>query len=248
MADRKSGETASAGARSATRPRRARDSLSRDIIVAAAEHVAERDGMGGLTFQAIGEELGAHPTSIYRHFRDKDELLLELIDTLRQRSFAGKLTATDDWVDDLRRLAYAIHDHYMRYPQFAVQMAVRTTRRQSEFANVEFVLGALARAGFPPEEAALYSRAMGNLVRSTSSLEASLHALPPDMLTADELSWQVEYRQLDPERYPNITAAGAALRSVADPHAFETVFELFLESLERRARERHETPAPGTDG
>ena len=64
-------------------PRRARDSLSREIIVAAADAVVERDGLDRLTFQSIGEELDAHPTSIYRHFRDKDELLLALIDTLR---------------------------------------------------------------------------------------------------------------------------------------------------------------------
>jgi Bacterial regulatory proteins, tetR family len=28
------------------------------------------------SFQALGAELGAHPTAVYRHFRDKDELTL----------------------------------------------------------------------------------------------------------------------------------------------------------------------------
>src|SRR5690606_30313822 len=127
----------------AKRERRARDSLSRDIIVAAAERVVLRDGLEGLTFQAIGEELDAHPTSVYRHFRDKDDLLLELVDNLRARSYGGTLQPTDDWVDDLRRLGRTIHDHYMRYPQFALQMVTRTTRRPTEFSTVEFSLDAL---------------------------------------------------------------------------------------------------------
>ncbi len=59
---------------SAGRARRGRDSLSRDVILEAARAIAVRDGLDGLTFQAIGRELEAHPTSVYRHYRDKDEL------------------------------------------------------------------------------------------------------------------------------------------------------------------------------
>lgn len=64
------------------RGRRARDSLSRELIVAAAETVANRDGLDRMTFQSIGQELEAHPTSVYRHFRDKDELVMSVIDTI----------------------------------------------------------------------------------------------------------------------------------------------------------------------
>ena len=33
-----------------------------------------------LSFRKIGKELGADPTALYRHFADKDELLLALAD------------------------------------------------------------------------------------------------------------------------------------------------------------------------
>jgi AcrR family transcriptional regulator len=56
----------------AGRPRRPRDSLNREVILDAALRIAERDGLDGLTFLALGQELGAHATSVYRHFRDKD--------------------------------------------------------------------------------------------------------------------------------------------------------------------------------
>src|SRR5690349_13513362 len=146
---------AKAPAKTAARPRRARDSLSREIIVAAADRVVEREGLDRLTFQSIGEELGAHPTSIYRHFRDKDELLLALIDTLRARSYSGGMVATDDWLADLRTQAHLIHDHYMRYPEFALQMALR---RPTDFSSMEFSIGALRRGGYEPAQAALYAR------------------------------------------------------------------------------------------
>lgn len=216
----------------AARPRRARDSLSREIIVAAADRVVEREGLDRLTFQSIGEELGAHPTSIYRHFRDKDELLLALIDTLRARSYSGGMVATDDWLADLRTQAHLIHDHYMRYPEFALQMALR---RPTDFASMEFSIGALRRGGYDQQQAALYARALGQLIRSASSIQAALTALPADVQDADELTWQMDYRRLDPAEYPEIVWAGDALPGIQDPRAWETALDLLLESIERHA-------------
>jgi len=234
MATRKATASAKApaSAKGAARPRRARDSLSRDIIVAAADRVVEREGLDRLTFQSIGEELGAHPTSIYRHFRDKDELLLALIDTLRARSYSGGMVATDDWLADLRTQAHLIHDHYMRYPEFALQMALR---RPTDFASMEFSIGALRRGGYGPEQAALYARALGQLIRSASSIQAALTALPADVQDADELTWQMDYRRLDPAEHPEIAWAGESLPGVRDPRAWETALDLLLESIERHA-------------
>lgn len=223
--------------------RRARHSLSRESILEAAETVAVRDGFEGLTFQALGKELEAHPTSIYRHFRDKDELVLELVDSLRARSYGGQLQATDSWRDDLRTQARHIRDHYMRYPQFALQMASRTTRRPAEFSNVEFALDALARAGLPPEEAATCMRVFGNVIRSLSSMESALHALDDETRRGDELAWQVEYRTLTAEDYPRIASLSDHLTDIGDPHVFDRAVEMFLDAIEVRVA-RLSSPAP----
>lgn len=216
------------------RPRRPRDSLSREAILEAAEKVALRDGLEGLTFQAIGAELDAHPTSMYRHFRDKDELLLELVDGLRSRSYGGTMVPTDDWRADLRTIAQRVREHYARYAPFAQKMVMRTTRRPAEFANVEFSLDALRRAGLDGEEAVVVQRAFGNFVRAMASLEASFQALEPEVRKKDELAWQVEYRQLDPERYPAIAAHADLLPNVGSPVAFDTGLELLIEAIEQR--------------
>lgn len=235
MATRKAADPAKTPARAKSttaRPRRARDSLSREIIVAAADRVVEREGLDRLTFQAIGEELGAHPTSIYRHFRDKDELLLALIDTLRARSYSGAMVRTDDWLADLRTQAHLIHDHYMRYPEFALQMALR---RPTDLASMEYSIGALRRGGFDREQATLYARALGQLIRSASSIQAALTALPAEAQDADELSWQMDFRRIDPAEFPEIAWAGDTLPDVRDTRAWETALDLLLESIERHA-------------
>lgn len=232
---------AKAGTSKGTRTRRARDSLSREIIVAAAEAVVQRDGLDRLTFQSIGEELGAHPTSIYRHFRDKDELMLELIDTLRARSYSGAMIPTDDWMADLRAQAHLIHDHYMRYPEFALQMALR---RPTDLNSMEFSIGALRRGGYGPEDSAMYARALGQLIRSATSIQAALQALPEEVRDADDLTWQMDFRRLDLDEHPNIAWVGSNLPGIRDPRAWETALDLMLESIERRAPGRPAEDAP----
>jgi AcrR family transcriptional regulator len=218
------------------RKRRPRDSLSRAVILAAAEEIALRDGLEGLTFGALGAELQAHSTSIYRHFRDKDELVLELIDALRAKSYGDTLVSTGDWREDLRRIAMAIHEHYLRYPGFAQQMAARTTRRPTEFHNVEFALDAMRRAGLDDEDAALCVRVFGNHVRAVSAMEASLRTLDDEARTMDELAWTVEYRQLSAEEFPNISRVADKLLTVGDPRLFSQGIEMFLDSIELRAK------------
>lgn len=220
---------------SARRSRRPRDSLSREVILAAAEELATDGGFDALTFQAIGDKLRAHPTSIYRHFRDKDELLLELVDSLRARSYLSDLVTSDDWLDDLRRHAQLIRAHYLRYPRFALEMAMRTTRRPTEFRNVEFALDAMRRGGFPDEEAVVLIRALGDFIRSAASAEAAYRALDPAVRQQDEIAWQVEYRQLDAAEYPNITRVADKLLNLGDPAGFDAALELMLEAVAARA-------------
>ncbi len=56
--------------------------LSRDAVVAAARAIVERDGIDALTMRHVAEELGSSPMAIYRHVRDKDQLLVLLLDQL----------------------------------------------------------------------------------------------------------------------------------------------------------------------
>lgn len=202
--------------------------------MSAAETVALRDGLDRMTFQSLGQELDAHPTSIYRHFRDKDELLLALIDALRARSYAGELSETDDWMADLRKNAHLVHDNYLRYPEFALQMALR---RPTDFGVLEFTLGALRRGGYDAATAALYARAIGQLVRSAASIQAALSSIPAEQREADDLTWEKDFRSLDPETHPNLTWA-ENLPGIRDPRSWETALDLLLESIERHAPNR----------
>ncbi|WP_067127888.1 TetR/AcrR family transcriptional regulator [Microtetraspora malaysiensis] len=54
--------------------------ISRAEIMAAALRVIEEEGVGGLTMRRLAREVGSTAMAIYHHVRDKEELLLLLLD------------------------------------------------------------------------------------------------------------------------------------------------------------------------
>ncbi len=228
------GATQAAGtsASKSNRPRKPRDSLNKALIIDAALVIAERDGLEGLTFQALGNELGAHATSIYRHFRDKDEFLLEMLDTLRDRSYGDAIEPTGNWREDVRLLAGHIRAHYLRYAQFAQQMSVRSTHRPIEFTNLELTLAALDRAGLTPDEAVIYTRLLGNYIRSMSSFEAAVTCLEPELRAKDRMQMQFGAQALALDEFPHLVSAATSLLPLDDPRIFDIGLEAILDAIE----------------
>lgn len=66
-----------AGGRAGRPPR-----LSAEAVVAAARQIVESEGVEALTMRRVARDLGASPMAIYRHVRDKDDLLVRLLDQL----------------------------------------------------------------------------------------------------------------------------------------------------------------------
>jgi AcrR family transcriptional regulator len=62
-------------------PRRSRG-LSHERILDEALALVDERGLTALTTRALGQRLGVDPTAVYRHFRNKDELVNALADRI----------------------------------------------------------------------------------------------------------------------------------------------------------------------
>jgi AcrR family transcriptional regulator len=214
--------------------RRPRGSLNQRVILDAAFTLAERGGLDAVTFQALGAELGAHPTAVYRHFRDKDELLLAMIDALHAETLAQLPEPTGDWGADLAALARHTHAVFQRHPAIAAH-AYRTARRENEFQVIERIIGCLRRAGLDAPAAARLYRVFADFILGYSALDAGLASLEPAIRRADLLSWEIQYRDLPADQYPSIAAVAPALPALDDPDNFATAVDLMIEAIRARA-------------
>jgi len=85
-----------------------------DIIVTLARMIEERKGISECNIREIGERVGIQPSSIYYHFKSKDELLDELLIlsvNLITMSVMDAIAALGPDANVRDRLTAAIHAH-----------------------------------------------------------------------------------------------------------------------------------------
>ena len=121
--------------------------LSRDEIVVAAVRLVEQGGPDALTMKALGAALGADPSAVYRHVRDKDELLRAVGDHLLDGVVEG-LPGRRSWETTVRTLCVRLRAALLARPHLADLARSAPTRQRHETRLTEVLLGALRAGGF----------------------------------------------------------------------------------------------------
>lgn len=105
--------------RRAPRKPRPRKPLSREKIAAVAIALAREEGQAAVTMRQVAARLGVDVAALYRHFRNKEELLGEVG---RIASEMAELRAPEhgSWEERLLALCNAIRDRLLRHPELGV--------------------------------------------------------------------------------------------------------------------------------
>ncbi len=163
-------------------PRRERDdtlaarapwgSISRADIVGAAVRIVEAGGYEEMSIRSLAGDLGVAPMSLYRHIRDKDDLLDEVVDRLLARAWrpAAGQDSWQAWVIDaaarLRQFLVtqpaALHV-YLRHPVVSPAAVER----------MGAMMGVLRRAGLDEAGARSAYGAVHTYTIGFAALEAS---------------------------------------------------------------------------
>lgn len=138
--------------------------LSRERVLRAAIDLADRDGIEALSMRRLGQELGVDAMAIYRHVRDKDDLLDGVVEVV-----VGEIdrpAATDGWKATLRGQVMAARAVMLRHPWAPPVLEERGTAGPAALAQIDAVLGTMLAGGFSMELAhhalhALSSRIFG---------------------------------------------------------------------------------------
>ncbi|MER6471569.1 TetR/AcrR family transcriptional regulator [Streptomyces collinus] len=140
------------GAAAGPRRRRRDGVLTRKRIIDAAAEISTAEGPDGVTFRALGSRLGVVASAIYRHFHDKDELMLALADQIFVE-IADRFHATGDWEADLCRLSALARTVCRRHAFTVAWLGHRTTGGPGARAVALITLRLLLEASLTPEQA-----------------------------------------------------------------------------------------------
>jgi len=223
----------------ARRRRRPRSvSLSSEFIVGRALELTDREGAQALTMRRLGEELGVDPTAVYRHFRDKDELVLACMDRIIEMVYAAMEPGLDtaDWRGVLRAAAEQSWLACEAHPAIYSLAFHRTTGGPGERRMVELLLSTLSAAGLAPEATVLHYRAFVDSMLAMCGMKSGTNSLEAHLLDKDASAWTRIYAILPQEEYPAARAHAGHLAAVTERAIFSSVTEAVISLIETSLR------------
>jgi len=154
-----------------------RKSLSRELILEAALGIVGTDDMNELTMSRLGRALDADPSAVYRHFRNKDELLLAMAD-VQMEEVVRTYEPGEDPYANLRHMLWVLRRSYLSRPGLARAVAPRFTGGAAENVLVRNMIENVQAIGYDETEAIARVRAVAEMALGHIIMTAEVISLP----------------------------------------------------------------------
>ena len=135
-------------------------------------------GAAALTMRSVAEALGCTQSSLYRHVRNREELVTLLAD--RAVSVASAVPPDDlDWAEKAAWSARRFREHLRRHP--GVVALLRGTERlgPNSLAGVEYALELFIGAGLSPRLASAAASSLATFIVGSVQFNLGLDASDP---------------------------------------------------------------------
>jgi len=193
---------------------RYRKQLSREVLVREALALLDSEGLDALTMRNLADRLGVVPNALYRHVKDKDDLLDGVLDeaVASVPLPPGHL----GWADGLVAMATAIRATMLEHPAITSLVVSRPSLGPASLAIGEYGFGVMLEAGFTPRLAerslnliltytlgfvALEVPRVHQPVVTLKELEAAYDQLPADLLPHTATVRPIPGRIIDEEQF-----------------------------------------------
>lgn len=127
--------------------------ISRAGAVAEALHVLDEQGVGALSMLAVAQRLGVRSPSLYKHFRDLDDLLDAVAERIIEELTTDLPQRTDSWRRELDELARLYHRTFQRHPNAVPLVLGRPLRSKRSLTGLDTTLRILLDNGWSTDHA-----------------------------------------------------------------------------------------------
>jgi TetR/AcrR family tetracycline transcriptional repressor len=221
-----------------------RRSLNQAQIVRAALALLDEVGIDELTMRRLADKLGVKAASLYRHVRDKFELLVLLGDEI-----SGEIplpTASGPWRTRLAEMARNVRRGLLAHRDAARVLASTPPLGPRRLRHIEAVLRILREAGMSPHDAARAAYHCNNFVTEFAADEARITGMVAQSrgkrrAAFDEI--RKHFQSLPRDQYPTVVELAGELSEDDPDSLFEFGLEIWLRGLEPLAKASTEPKA-----
>jgi AcrR family transcriptional regulator len=221
-----------------------RETLSREALLEAGLRIARREDLENLTLKKLADEFGVTPMAVYRHFKNKAEIIDGVLDL-----FVREAAVTDhegagnpeDWQRWVRLTFAAMRRALLQTPSVIPLLGTSYSFGPGAMAVLEETLGVLRNAGLSQQAAVEAFLNLASYTIGAAGYEAAIERRPtPDdeeglgsdleeRLRQSRLRFESAQRSV----YPTVVALAPQLAQAMAEFPFEQGLGRILESLER---------------
>jgi TetR/AcrR family transcriptional regulator, tetracycline repressor protein len=164
--------------------------ISRDQVVAAATKIVRTGGYEAMTIRSLAADLGVAPMSLYRHVRDKDDILDEVVDRLLARVWRPS-ASPDDWEEWVTQAAEKLRRFLVTQPAALHVYLQHPVVSPAAISRMNAIMDVLRQA-LPDEDAARRAyAAIHTYTVGFAALESSRSGWTPTADNSDDLAVQL---------------------------------------------------------
>jgi AcrR family transcriptional regulator len=165
-------------------------SISREDIVDAAVTIVEAGGYEEMSIRSLAADLGVAPMSLYRHIRDKDDLLNEVVDRLLAPAWRPAV-GEDDWQAWIIEAAANLRRFLVTQPAALHVYLSHPVVSPSAVDRMDAMMAVLRRGGLDEVTARSAYGALHTYTIGFAALEASRGGWVPDSRDVSSLARQL---------------------------------------------------------
>ncbi|MGV4986800.1 TetR/AcrR family transcriptional regulator [Streptomyces sp. NRAIS4] len=203
-----------------------------EILDKAAELLRTSDAES-FSVRKLAAALGTDSSSLYRHFRNKTELLRAVADRILLAAMDG-YHPEGDWQQRITATALRLRDAFGQHPQLAAIWGRYASGGTGSRLVMEELLQALRASGLPDEEIPPRYHRIVILLAALIASDAGIDTLTPDEYEQGMEHFRVAVLGADPDRFPALAHFAREIRPLgADRRtAFEEILAAHLARIE----------------
>ncbi|WIY06099.1 TetR/AcrR family transcriptional regulator [Amycolatopsis mongoliensis] len=203
-----------------------------EILDTAAELLRTGDAES-FSVRKLAAALGTDSSSLYRHFRNKTELLRAVADRILVAAMDG-YRPEGDWKQRLTATALRLREAFGRHPQIAAIWGRYASGGAGSRLVMEEVLQALRTSGLPDEEIPARYHRLAILIAALIASEAGVSMVTPTEHEQGMEQFRVAVLGADPERFPALSHFAREVRPLGEDRraAFEELLAAQIAQIE----------------
>ncbi|MFC4453607.1 TetR/AcrR family transcriptional regulator [Deinococcus sonorensis] len=221
--------------------REPRTPLTRERILRASLDLVDQQGLEALSMRRVGQALGVEAMSLYKHVKDKDDLIDGLIDLVIAEIDVPD--TADDWKDAMRQRAISAHQVLLRHRWACPLMGSRVNIGPAMLAYINDTFAWLHHGGFTVEQTLDAWHALDGHIYGFTLQQLNLPFAPEEAANMAAVGMEL----ISADQYPHFHAAVAAIVDMGGRvERFEFALDLILDGLERLLTSpSHDTASEG---